>query len=115
MPDGPLPVRLTKEQINRIDAAAKSLGTSRTGVIKICLLAFLQRFEREGLAMLPPDWEDRLRDLDGRTHRYSGGHRVKVKGDNNVTMTGTFPSTSGALARKDAGGPKGKRGKKGSK
>ena len=46
----------------------------------MCLLAFLQRFEHEGLALLPPDWEARLQDLDGRTHRYGptgAGHRAK--------------------------------------
>ena len=110
---GPIPVRLTKEQIARIDSAAKSMGTTRTGVIKICLLAFLQRFEREGLGMLPPDWEDRLKDQDGRTHRYGpsgGGHSVKVKGNNNVAIGGDFKLAS-ARARKPVEKPKGKRGK----
>jgi len=96
---GPIPVRLTKEQIARIDSAAKSMGTTRTGVIKICLLAFLQRFEREGLGMLPPDWDERLRDQDGRTHRYGPtgpGHRVrianKVSGKAKVTQHNHFTS-----------------------
>jgi len=107
---GPIPVRLTKEQIARIDSAAKSMGTTRTGVIKICLLAFLQRFEREGLGMLPPDWDERLRDQDGRTHRYGpsgAGHRVKIKGNNNSTVVADFKSAS-APAQKPA---KPKRGK----
>jgi hypothetical protein len=47
------------------------MGVPRTQVIKMCLLAFLQRFEREGLGMLPPDWENQIRLLDGRTHRYT--------------------------------------------
>lgn len=118
MADGPIPVRLTKEQIARIDSAAKAMGTTRTGVIKICLLAFLQRFEREGLGMLPPDWDERLRDQDGRTHRYgpSGpGHRVKVadkiSGKAKITQTVSFTNVPDAPAPGQTKGPKGKRGK----
>lgn len=114
MPVGPIPVRLTKDQISRIDAAAKAMGTTRTGVIKICLLAFLQRFEREGLGMLPPDWGERLKDQDGRTHRYgpSGpGHKINQVGDNNMAIGGDFKSASGVPAQKPVRGRKGKQGK----
>jgi len=70
MAGSPIPVRLTETQIERLDTVRQTLGTTRTGVIKMCLLAFLQRFEKEGLAMLPPDWEVRLVEMDGRTSLY---------------------------------------------
>lgn len=108
----PIPVRLTAEQIQRIDAVARKLGISRTGVIKMCLSAFLQRFERDGLSMLPTDWESILRDQDGRTHRYGqggSGHRIIA---DNVAINSKGPFTqkkksittspSGARSRRGA-------------
>ena len=82
MASKPMPVRLTQVQIDRLDNVAAKMGTNRSHVIKLCLLAFLQRFEQQGLGMLPPDWEDQLHSLDGRALRYGPGgtgHR-KAKG-----------------------------------
>lgn len=71
MATSPIPVRLSAVLLARLDKVGVRLGVPRTQVIKMCLLAFLQRFEREGLGMLPPDWEDQIRQLDGRTQRYN--------------------------------------------
>lgn len=82
MASKPIPVRLTDSQIARLQAVADRMGTNRSHVIKLCLLAFLQRFERDGLSMLPPDWDDQLRSMDGRSHRYGPdgpGHRKDDK------------------------------------
>lgn len=71
MATSPIPVRLSAVLLKRLDQVGVRLGVPRTQVIKMCLMAFLQRFEREGLGMLPPDWEDQMKQLDGRTHRYT--------------------------------------------
>lgn len=57
----------------------KKTGLTRAGVIKLCLGSFLDHFERHGKAVLPLNWEDVLRDMDGRTHRYAEQNEVSLK------------------------------------
>jgi len=62
-----IPIRLTPEMVDRLDRAARRACLSnRTEVIKLCINSFLDYFETHGSATLPPDWEEMLRDLDGR-------------------------------------------------
>jgi hypothetical protein len=57
--------------IPRLDAAAERLGTTRAQLIGFCTKTFLEAFERKGMALMPPNWEELLHDLDGRAHRYA--------------------------------------------
>jgi predicted transcriptional regulator len=63
----PIPVRLDDQIKARLDAAAKKMGNTRAGVIKLCVSSFLDYFEKHGKAGLPLDWEETLNRLDGRT------------------------------------------------
>ena len=66
----PIPVRLDDDLIRRLDAAAQRLGTTRAGVIKLCLTAFLDHFESAGgVASLPLNWREMIAANDGRTRR----------------------------------------------
>jgi hypothetical protein len=66
----PTPVRLSIELIDRLDRAAKTAHLSnRTEVIKLCISSFLDYFEQHGVAALPLNWEEMLRDMDGRTRK----------------------------------------------
>lgn len=63
----PIPVRMSREMISRLDDVAMRLGNTRAGIVKLCLAAFLSDFEKRGKASLPLDWEEVLAALDGRT------------------------------------------------
>jgi hypothetical protein len=64
----PIPVRLEPSVIARLDRAAQRLGTNRAALIKFCAQTFLSDFEaRRGVASLPPNWQELLRRLDGRS------------------------------------------------
>lgn len=68
----PIPVRLDHDLIKRLDRAAERLGNTRTGVIKLCLTAFLDHFEAEGAASLPLNWAEIVAYWDRRTRRSRG-------------------------------------------
>ena len=63
----PIPVRLSNDLIKKLDQVANDvhLGT-RTDLIKLCLVSFLEYFEKHKEAKLPLDWKEMLDDLDGR-------------------------------------------------
>lgn len=64
----PIPVRLSDETIERLERVAERIGTTRAGVIKLCLKSFLDHFESNGgRSALPVDWPQILSSLDGRT------------------------------------------------
>ena len=66
----PIPVRLTDETIERLDAAADMLGlTSRSDVIKLAITAIVRHIEQGGTLTLPPEWKKILLSLDGRTKK----------------------------------------------
>ena len=68
----PIPVKLSDEIIARLDRVSLSSGlNNRSAVIKFCLNAFLDHLDKTGITGLPNDWKEILRDLDGRTHRYT--------------------------------------------
>lgn len=81
----PIPVRLPDELINRLDAAAKRIGTTRAGIIRFCVETWLRHFEIKGkTASLPIDWEEILRTQDGRRKyfpRPGGGLSVSLTAD----------------------------------
>jgi len=63
--------------LQRIEAAAQRLGfQNRSDVIKLCLLAFLNHFEKHGSECLPLDYKEILRQDDGRTTRYQRARRA---------------------------------------
>ncbi len=68
---------MTESMIARLDATAQRLGNTRAGVVKLCLEAFLQSFEKSGMAALPLNWEEVLRSLDGRT-REAGSEEAEM-------------------------------------
>ena len=70
----PIPVRLSPELILRLDKAAQAMGTTRAGVIKLCLNSFLDAYERDGKIALPLDWRLVLERSDGRTVHARAGH-----------------------------------------
>lgn len=105
MPTVPIPVRLTKDLIQRLDRVAESMGTNRTAIIKMCLLAYLQRFEKDGLSMLPTNWDDLLQSQDGRSKQNKNlklGHQIEIKGDNNSTIVGDFKAESSSSKKNKA-------------
>jgi len=63
----PIPVRLSDDLIKQLDRVTNEvhLGT-RTDLIKLCLVSFLEYFEKNKGAKLPLDWKEMLGDLDGR-------------------------------------------------
>jgi hypothetical protein len=64
----PIPVRLDQNTIKRLDGAAKRLGSNRAALIKFCAKTFVDHFERHGgIASLPPDWRELLREQNSRT------------------------------------------------
>ena len=66
-----IPVRISGSWLERIDGVVKTthLG-SRSDLIKLCVTSFVEHFETNNKAELPLDWDNMLKELDGRTHRY---------------------------------------------
>jgi len=52
----PIPVRLQKDVLKRIEAAAKKLGTNRSRVIAFAVQNFTEYAENRESVTLPPDW-----------------------------------------------------------
>jgi hypothetical protein len=58
--------------IQQMEAAAAQLGLeNRSDVVKLCVRSFLAHIAAHGAASLPVNWKELVRDLDGRTHRYT--------------------------------------------
>lgn len=74
-----IPVRLSEEVLNRIDAVAEMIGTTRTALIRLCADTFAGHISKGGKAALPIDWRDILEQHDGRTRAARGEvHRLNV-------------------------------------
>ena len=67
-----IPVRLDHEVVKRLDEAAQRLGNTRAGIIKLCVVAFLDYFEETGSVSMPLNWNDMAKYLDRRTVRSRG-------------------------------------------
>jgi len=59
-------VRLEPAVIDRLDTAAKRLGSNRAAVIRLCVTSFLDYFEKGGVATLPLNWREVISAMDGR-------------------------------------------------
>ncbi len=58
----PIAIRLSDETLKRIDhVVAKTNLGDRTAVIKLCLLSFLNNFEKSSKTTLPLDWDEILK------------------------------------------------------
>ena len=66
----PVPVRIPIAMLPRIDAAAERLGYPRARLIYFCIKTFTEEFQAKGMSMMPPNWEEMLKSLDGRATRY---------------------------------------------
>jgi len=66
MTSSPIPVRIPREWLPRLDAAAKRLGTNRARLIAFCAQTFAENFEKMGVAMMPPNWPEIFASMDGR-------------------------------------------------
>ena len=76
-----IPVRLSPEVIERLDRVAKRTGMSRNGLMKFCVSTFAYEMESGELSTRTLQaWQEVLKNLDGRTHRYSphGERALKV-------------------------------------
>lgn len=72
----PVPVRLSRGILDRLDAAAQQTGLgTRAAVIKLCLVLFLDGLEKRKYRLPGVDIADIIREHDGRTHRYTGKRR----------------------------------------
>lgn len=68
-----IPVRFSDEMIHEMEAAAQRLGLeNRSDVIKLCVRSFLSHIRQYGASGLPVNWQQIVKDMDGRTHRYAG-------------------------------------------
>lgn len=69
----PTSLRISESLLRRVDEAAERLGSTRAGVIKLCLSSFLDHFEDNGgIASLPLDWKEIIEESDGRTRLARG-------------------------------------------
>lgn len=101
-----IPVRLSPEVIERLDAVAKRTGMTRNGLMKFCVSTFAYEME-DGVLNTETirAWRDVLKNLDGRTHRYTPKGRepaIKV-----AEKKGRYKKESGpapAPRRKRSGG-----------
>ncbi len=58
--------------MRRLDDVARRAGIdTRTALMKLCLITFLDHFEKHGVSCLPPDWQQILKREDQRTYRYA--------------------------------------------
>jgi hypothetical protein len=95
----PIPVRLDTQIIARLDAAAKRLGNNRAGIIKLCVSTFLDHMEAHGGRMaLPPDWEEILARLDGRTRDARASRTEADTGAKRISTRGVSSTVTGAAA-----------------
>lgn len=68
----PIPVRLDETILTRLDKAADRIGNNRAGIIRLLINSWLDDFERKGMAVLPPDWENLIVAQDHRTRASKG-------------------------------------------
>jgi hypothetical protein len=58
----PIAIRLSDETLERIDCVVTKTNLGdRTAVVKLCLLSFLNHFEKASKTTLPLDWNEILK------------------------------------------------------
>lgn len=80
MASKPIPLRLTDEEIKRLDRAAERTGIRRSSLMKMLVGIWLDSFEANGSAALPLDWQEILDRADGRRSPEANKAR-KIKRD----------------------------------
>ena len=102
----PIPVRLSDEVIQQLDETATRLGTNRAALIRLCLTAFLEAFDRHGSVVLPLDWTEVAATMDGRRTRKAVGNPAPNPGPADVAKKQTASVAPAAKADPPAGGEK---------
>lgn len=79
----PIPVRLSDDDISRLDEAAERMGTNRAALIRFCADTFARYVIKVGKAALPLNWQEILNFNDGRTReaRDAVRHAVSLNED----------------------------------
>jgi len=54
----PIPVRIPKDGLNRIEAAAKKLGANRSRIVAFAVQKFTEYAENQRVVTMPPDWRE---------------------------------------------------------
>lgn len=85
----PIPVRLSDDVIKRLDSCAQKIGNNRAALIKHCLSAFLDSYEKNGSVILPLNWEEIVENQDGRT---KGGRNPAHIGTQEAKLVGVIHS-----------------------
>lgn len=81
----PIPVRISEAWLPRLDAAAHRMGTNRARLIAFCAETFAESFEKNGMAMMPPNWRQIFAEMDGRTSAsHLNSARTDVANEKNV-------------------------------
>jgi hypothetical protein len=87
----PIPVRIPRSLLPRLDKAAARLGTNRARLIAFCATTFLNEFERRGTAIMPPDWSDLMLSLDNRTRE---SRELALVEDRPHAVIQTYPAST---------------------
>lgn len=65
-----------------MEKVAEGMGlANRSDLIKLCVKSFLHYFRQKGKASLPVNWEEILKEMDGRSHRYLDAAGKKRNGE----------------------------------
>jgi hypothetical protein len=72
----PIPVRITKDVLKRIDAAAEKLGSKRSRIVAFAAQKFTEYAENNGGVTIPPDWSEIFKSL-GKLKPKSPAGKIK--------------------------------------
>ena len=89
--DQTIPIRLDSQTVERLDDAARRIGTTRAGIIRFCVETWLRHFEIKGRAALPIDWDELLAAQDGRRTRYA------LAAPQNTALNDVMPGPAASL------------------
>lgn len=91
-------MRLGDDVIKRLDAVSERIGSNRASVIRMLINTWLDDFDRDGSASLPPDWEQLMNQLDGRTSRATTVEPMLQKqNQNSIAAEDGLPSVASQL------------------
>jgi hypothetical protein len=75
----PIPVRLHQILIDRISEAGSKMGMTRAGVIRLCVMMYLDVLERSGYRNPGINLDEFKRQTDQRTYRYTLANGTEKK------------------------------------
>jgi len=64
----PIPVRIPKDVLNRIEAAAKKLGSNRSRIVSFAAQKFTEHAENQSVVTMPPNWREIFKSLEKVKH-----------------------------------------------